>query len=61
VRGAFMGALKDPALVAEFEKVMGEPPSPTSGEDMQKLLVDLDSTPPEVVAKLRAILKPASK
>jgi tripartite-type tricarboxylate transporter receptor subunit TctC len=61
VRGAFMAALKDPALVAEFEKVMGEPPSPTSGEDMQKLLVDLDSTPPEVVARLRAILKPASK
>lgn len=61
VRGAFMAALKDPALVAEFQKVMGEPPSPTSGEDMQKLLEEMYSTPPEVVARLKAILKPAPK
>lgn len=61
VRAAFMAALTDPALVAEFQKVMGEGPSPTSGEDMQKLLEDMYSTPPEVVARLKAILKPAPK
>jgi tripartite-type tricarboxylate transporter receptor subunit TctC len=57
VRGAFMAALKDPALVAEFTKVMGEEPTPTSGEDMQKLLNEMYATPPDVVAKLKAILK----
>jgi tripartite-type tricarboxylate transporter receptor subunit TctC len=61
VRGAFMAALKDPALVSEFTKVMGEGPSPTSGEDMQKLLEEIYATPPEVVARLKAILKPAPK
>ena len=56
-QGAFMAALKDPALVAEFTKVMGEEPTPTSGEDMQKLLEEMYSTPADVVAKLKAILK----
>jgi tripartite-type tricarboxylate transporter receptor subunit TctC len=57
VRAAFWGALNDKELRAEFTKIMGEEPTPTSGEDMQKLLETIYATPEPVVAKLRAILK----
>ena len=56
LRDGFIAALKDPVLVAEFTKVMGEEPSPTHGADMQKILVDMYATPPDVVAKLKAVL-----
>jgi tripartite-type tricarboxylate transporter receptor subunit TctC len=57
VRAAFWAALNDKELRAEFTKIMGEEPSPTSGEDMQKLLETIYATPAPVVEKLRAILK----
>lgn len=61
LRDGFIAALKDPVLVAEFTKVMGEEPSPTNGADMQKILEDMYSTPPDVVAKLKAILGGGAK
>jgi len=57
VRAAFWAALGDKDLRAEFAKIMGEEPTPTSGEDMQKLLENIYATPAPVVEKLRAILK----
>ena len=58
IRAAFMAAMKDEALKAEFTKMVGEEPAPTSGEDMQKLLNEIDATPPAVVARLKAVLNP---
>ncbi|MDB5572011.1 MAG: Tripartite-type tricarboxylate transporter, receptor component TctC [Hyphomicrobiales bacterium] len=57
VRAAFMAALNEPALRAEFSKIMGEEPSPTNGADMQKLLEEMYNTPPAVVARLKEVLK----
>ena len=56
VRKAFMDTMKDPGYMAEFRKVMGEDPSPTSGEDMQKLLKEIYDTPPDVIARLKDVL-----
>ena len=56
VRKGFMETMKDPGYMAEFRKVMGEDPSPTSGEDMQKLLKDIYDTPPDVIARLKDVL-----
>jgi tripartite-type tricarboxylate transporter receptor subunit TctC len=61
MRAAFAATMKDPGYVAEFTKLMGEAPSPTNGEDMQKLLADLDATPAPVIARLKEILKPQAK
>mgnify|MGYP001610959458 CR=1 FL=1 len=44
-----------------FTKLMGEVPSPTNGEDMQKRLAELDATPEPVIARLKEILKPQAK
>ena len=57
VRAGFMATMKDEGYRAEFAKLMGEQSTPTSGEDMQKLLADLDATPAPVIARLREILK----
>jgi tripartite-type tricarboxylate transporter receptor subunit TctC len=56
VRSAFMSAMRDEGLQAEFLKVVGDKPSPTSGEDMQKLIEEIYATPPEVVARLKDVL-----
>ncbi len=61
MRKAFADTMIDPGYKAEFTKLMGEAPSPTNGEDMQKLLVDLDATPAPVIARLKEILKPSAK
>ena len=61
MRKAFADTMKDPGYVAEFTKLMGEAPSPTNGEDMQKLLAELDATPEPVIARLKEILKPQGK
>ena len=57
VRAAFSSAMKDEGLRAEYSKIMGEEPSPTSGEDMQKLLETIYAMPEPVVERLRTILK----
>ncbi|MDH7796730.1 MULTISPECIES: hypothetical protein [unclassified Beijerinckia] len=58
VRAAFWAAMQDETYRAEYTKVMGEAPTPTSGEDMQKLLETIYATPEPVVDRLRTILKP---
>jgi hypothetical protein len=58
IRAAFVAAMNDEALKAEFTKMVGEEPAPTGGEDMQKLLNEIDATPPAVVARLKAVLNP---
>lgn len=58
IRAAFMAALQDKELKAEFTKIVGEEPAPTGGEEMQKLLREIDATPPAVVARLKAMLNP---
>ena len=61
MRKAFADTMKDVAYMGEFTKLMGEAPSPTNGEDMQKLLADIDATPAPVIARLKEILKPSGK
>jgi tripartite-type tricarboxylate transporter receptor subunit TctC len=56
IRGAFMAAMNDADLRAEFSKIVGDNPSPTNGEDMQKILHEIYATPPEVVERLKAVL-----
>jgi len=57
VRSAFWSTMQDEGYRAEFTKIMGEEPTPTRGEDMQKLLEQIYATPEPVVEKLRSILK----
>lgn len=57
VRAAFDATMKDPGYRAEFTKIMGEDPTPTSGEEMQKLLEDIYATPAPVIARLKDVLK----
>jgi tripartite-type tricarboxylate transporter receptor subunit TctC len=58
VRAAFMAAMKDAELRAEFTKIVGEEPAPTSGEDMQKLLNEIYATPRAIVDRLKTVLNP---
>ncbi len=59
VRKAFSAALADKELIAEFVKASGgDEPQPTSGEDMQKLLISMQETPKTVADKLRVLLNP---
>ena len=59
MRKAFMAAMADPELRAEFAKASGgDEPEPTGGEDMQKLLVEMQATPAPVVERLRILLNP---
>jgi tripartite-type tricarboxylate transporter receptor subunit TctC len=55
LRRAFDNMVKDPAFLAEAKKQRLEI-TPISGEVLQKLLVDVYRTPPEVVNKTRQIL-----
>jgi len=48
LRKAFTATMSDPDLIAEAEKIMKEPPSPTSGEDMQKLMNEMYATPEDI-------------
>lgn len=56
LRKAFTATMADPELIAEAEKIMKEAPSPTTGEDMQKLMAEMYATPEPIVEKLRAVL-----
>jgi len=56
LRKAFMAALADPELRADFRKMTTEDPEPTDGATMQKLLADMYSVPQSVQNRLRNIV-----
>ncbi len=59
LRAAFMATLADPEFRAEFAKSSGgSEPNPTQGAAMQTMLEDMQTAPPAVVARLRALLNP---
>jgi tripartite-type tricarboxylate transporter receptor subunit TctC len=61
LRRAFDATMKDPAFLAEAEKLQIEI-LPMTGEALQALVSELAATPPEVVARVKAALDaPASK
>jgi hypothetical protein len=56
LRKAFMDTMKDPDFLAETEKAQLEI-VPVSGEDLQKLMVELYATPPAIAQKAAALIK----
>lgn len=58
LRSAFLATLADKEIAAEAEKLIGGPPSPTSGEDMQKQLAEIYATPAPVVERLKKVFEP---
>jgi hypothetical protein len=61
MRRAFDATMKDPAFLAEAEKLQIEI-LPMTGEALQKLVGELAATPPEVIARVKAALDaPAAK
>jgi tripartite-type tricarboxylate transporter receptor subunit TctC len=56
LREGFMKAMKDPELLAEAEKRRWEP-DPVSGEKLQALAGEVMGQPPEVIAKMKAVLE----
>jgi hypothetical protein len=61
MRRAFDATMKDPAFLAEAEKLQIEI-LPMTGEALQKLVSELAATPPEVIARVKAALDaPAGK
>ena len=52
LRRAFDATMKDPAFVADAQKLQLEL-SPMTGEAMQALVADLARTPPEIVDRVR--------
>lgn len=57
LRQAFVDALKDDELIKEATRTMGDAPSPTSGEEMQRQIDRMYSTPQPIVSMLRDALK----
>ncbi len=57
LRRAFDATMKDPAFLAEAEKLKMEV-SPVTGEELDKLIADLYATPQDVVEETRVALKP---
>jgi tripartite-type tricarboxylate transporter receptor subunit TctC len=55
LRRAFDAAMKDPDLVAEAAKAKRDLSADT-GEEVQKVVVELINTPPEIVERTKAIL-----
>ena len=60
LRAAFDATMKDPAFLAEAAKADVEI-SPIDGEAVAKLVADLYTTPPEVVARVSKALSPESR
>ena len=56
LREGFLTAMKDPELLAEAEKRRWEP-DPVSGEKLQALAREVVSQPPEVIARMNAVLR----
>jgi tripartite-type tricarboxylate transporter receptor subunit TctC len=57
LRSAFMATLKDPAFLAEADKLKLEV-NPVSGEDVDRLIAELYATPKDIVEEARAAIKP---
>jgi tripartite-type tricarboxylate transporter receptor subunit TctC len=55
LRDGFMKAMRDPELLAEAEK-RGWEPDPVSGEKLQELAKEVVSQPPDVLARMKAVL-----
>jgi tripartite-type tricarboxylate transporter receptor subunit TctC len=55
LRNAFMATMKDPAFLAEAQKLQLTI-DPTSGEEMEKIVRDAYALPPSIVAKVRKAL-----
>jgi tripartite-type tricarboxylate transporter receptor subunit TctC len=55
LREGFLKAMKDPELLAEAEKRRWEP-DPVSGEKLQTLAREVVTQPPEVIARMNAVL-----
>jgi len=55
LRRAFAATMKDPAFVADANKI-GFPLDPLTGEQVQAAVAALAGTPPDVVARVRAAL-----
>ena len=60
LRRAFDAALKDPALLEEGRTIQAEI-SPTSGEEVQKIIGRLYATPKPVVERAKKLLEPNAK
>jgi tripartite-type tricarboxylate transporter receptor subunit TctC len=56
MRQAFVATLKDPAFLAEAEKTKLEV-DPVTGEELEKIVTALFKTDPQVLAKLKDVLK----
>ena len=57
LRRAFDATLKDPAFLAEADKLKLEV-NPVTGEDVDKLIAELYATPKDVVEETRVAIKP---
>jgi tripartite-type tricarboxylate transporter receptor subunit TctC len=57
LRRAFDATLKDPAFLAEAEKLKLEV-NPVSGEEVTRLITELYATPKDIVEEARAAIKP---
>lgn len=55
LRDGFLKAMRDPELLAEAEKRRWEP-DPVSGEKLQALAREVISQPPDVIARMNAVL-----
>jgi hypothetical protein len=56
MRTAFMATLKDPAFLAEAQKTKLEV-NPISGEQLEKVVAALYKTNPQILSKLKEVLK----
>jgi hypothetical protein len=54
VRKAFMATMKDPAFIADMEK-LGHPVEPMPGEQAQAIIAKMAGAPPAALKKARAI------
>ncbi len=55
LRGAYLSALKDPALKAEADK-RGYEMEPVSGDELEKLAKDVMAQPPAVIERMKKVL-----
>ena len=56
LREAYMKTMKDPAFLAEAKKRKLEL-NPTSGEEMDALIKEVISQPPEVIERMKKLLQ----
>ena len=55
MRAAFMSTMRDPAFIADTKKLSYDA-VPLTGEDVARLVYQTVTTPPEIVAKARAVI-----